>query len=124
MRIFETTAQAELWIAEGRIEAALELLRGEMAREDNLVGIFLETVCHAAAACENDIDRQKFIEMGKSQPVPNRLRFNVPVQVNRARVAILARDEKLFDNILNDLAKTKIDREEIERLKQQWAAGF
>jgi hypothetical protein len=78
MRFFLTTARAERWIAEGRAEAAVEQLRSEMTRDDNLVGMFLEAVCHATLEANDDASRKDFISEGLRAAVPERLKFDVP----------------------------------------------
>jgi len=120
---FLISARAEILIASGRAKNAIETLKSEIKRDPTLIGILLEAFVHASQAAGDDNERDALLAEGMQLKVPERWRLNVPVQVNRARMALKARNRLIFDEAIANLNQTRIEPLEIQRLQQQWDAG-
>jgi predicted Zn-dependent protease len=117
---FLVTAEAEILLASKRPGVAVELLKRETIRNPTHVGLLLEAFAQAAEESERPNDRDKLFSEGLAVTVPERWKFNVPIQVNRARLAVKAGNEHLFNDAIQNLAGTRIDPQEVERLRQHW----
>ena len=100
--------------------SAVEFLRAEAVKDENLIGMLLEAFVQLINRVSDAGRRGKVVEEALAIRVPDGWRMNVPVQITRARLAIVAGKEELFAGIMGDLASTRISRSEIEKLQAQW----
>ena len=119
-----TTANAEVIISNGDPKLAAHFLRENVGENESLYGLMLEAY---TTVISNTDDIDAIDEIAKEVAevkLPSNMDLNVPMLVTRANYAIAAKEKSIFDCVVDDLASTKIDPSEIERLRQKWRIGF
>lgn len=119
MRMFLATAHAELLIARGQPGAAAEYIREHLAGDESpglLIDALMEAADHAADADE----KEALLREAASVVVPKQLVHNVPIQVTRAKLAIRIGNRAMFDSAVSNLAETRIDADELDRVRSSF----
>ena len=70
--------------------------------------MYLEAIFQWALGVESTSKRNEILAQGISAQVPDHWNLNVPLQFNKAKVAILAGEKGVFDNCIVLLKKTKL----------------
>jgi predicted Zn-dependent protease len=122
MSSFTATARVEVMFAFAQWQEAVEYLRVEKQKDPSLVGLFLEAIVRAASGSSDSALANQYLREGVAAAIPEELTLNVPVQVNRARLGVAAKDSDLFEGAMHNLRQTRIDRRELERLQELWDA--
>lgn len=116
MHPFMHMAQAELLMAQNRPESAAAYIR-ENLTDDESPGLLIDTLLEAADRAQDPDARDAFMREAAQVQVPGRLRHNVPVQVDRAKLGVKLGNRNLFEEAIANLSETRIDPAELERLK-------
>jgi tetratricopeptide (TPR) repeat protein len=114
------TAEAEVLKAEGRPEAAIQLLREQPVRDQHILGMLLECTYHFALGKVDLLDRIRSAKEALAEDLPKNLRTNMPMIVTRARLASLSNDRALFDRLLTEIRMSRIEPFEVESLEYLW----
>lgn len=117
------TAEAEVLKSEGRPEAAMHLLRERGVRDQHTMGMLMEVWFHHAQSKPDPIERARIAREALAEEIPENLRMNVPLLVNRARLAVLAGDRKLFETLREEIRGTRAEMFEIENLDRTWESN-
>lgn len=114
------TMEAEVLKGEGRSDAAVQLLAQKTSLDDqHALGMYLECVYHSTSAKPRAIAAALAAEALRIN-IPAPLAKNVPLQINRARLAVVAEDYQLFQKICVQLNESRTERFEIEALDRLW----
>ena len=116
MRPIVHMTNTELLMAQGRPDAAASYIR-EHLTEDESPGLLIDALLDAADSAGDPDEREAPLREAAEVPVPDRLRHNVPVQVDRAKLATRIQDRAMFDAAMANLAATRIDPAELDRLR-------
>jgi len=116
---FMHMAQAELLMAQNRPEAAAAYIRDNLI-DDESPGLFIEALLEAADHAQDQDVRDSFMREAAQVQFSDRLRHNVPVQIDRARLSARLGNRKQFDEAIANLSETRINPTELERLKAQF----
>jgi predicted Zn-dependent protease len=119
MRPFMHMAQAELLMAQKRPASAAAYIRDNLT-DDESPGLLIDALLEAADDAQDPDVRDAFMREAAQVQVPGRLRHNVPVQVDRAKLGTRLGNREMFDEAIANLSETRIDRAELERLKSQF----
>jgi tetratricopeptide (TPR) repeat protein len=114
------TMEAEVLKLEGRTEAAVSLLKNRTTLDDqHSLGMYFECLYHYLQQVppqKRKLEAANALRMA----VPGLLRKNVPLQVNRARLAVMADDFTTFVELRDQLAKGRTERFEVDSLDRLW----
>lgn len=77
----------------------------------------MEALVEAAELASDPEERDRFLREAAEVKIPERLRLNVPVQVDRAKLAARMGDRVAFDIAIANLAQTRIDPSELDRIR-------
>lgn len=114
------TMEAEVLKGEGRADAAVNLLRQKTALDDeHSLGMYFECVYHFVSRLPHAIAKLQAAEALKLQ-VPMKLVKNAPLQINRARLAVIADDYATFQDLRAQLEEGRTERLELEGLARLW----
>lgn len=114
------TAEAELLKAENRHEVAIQLLRKQMTVDQHYLGMLLECYFHFAQSQLEPSERIRIAQEALTEAVPFEIQNNVPLAINRCRLAALAGDRDLFDSLLASIKVTRVEQFEIDSLESLW----
>lgn len=120
LRTFALMARAEVMVAEGHFEVAAEFLRGHVAQDEDVGALIIDALLRAAQSAEDPARRTALIVKAGQVHIAPAMARNVPVQVVLLRLAVAARDRPAFDQAVTNLAKTRIDPMELDRLRSLW----
>lgn len=112
-------AHAEVLLDEQPIAAAA-YLREHLGEDESIGTLLIDALLRSSEISEETADRKSFLEQAANVPIPATLAHNVPVQVVLVKLAIARRDRSAFDRAISNLASTKIDGQELQRLRQLW----
>lgn len=114
------TMEAEVLKGEGRADAAVKLLSERTALDDqHSLGMYFECIYHALSGTPLAAAKARAADALKV-PVPVSLSKNVPLQVNRARLAAIAGDYAAFQALRTQLEGGRTERFEVESLDRLW----
>ncbi len=113
-------AEAELLKAENRPEAAIRLLVDSQNKDQHTVGMLLECWFHLAKGKSVPAERTRIAKEALADQVPDALLSNVPIIVNRGRLAALVGDEALFGALIAELRATRAESFEVVALDRLW----
>lgn len=120
MRMFALMAQAEVMVDDGQFEAAAEFLRDHLDEDEDVGTLIIDALLRAADRAENSIERAALILKAGEVRVPPAMARNVPVQVVLVRLAVAAKDRPAFDAAIDNLARTRIQASELDKLRVLW----
>lgn len=116
------TMEAEVLKSEGRADAAVQLLITNTKLDDqHSLGMYFECVYHSLSGKPRSSTVALVAEALKIK-VPGPLTKNIPLQVNRARLAVLAGDYPLFSAIRDQIGESRTESFELDALDRLWAA--
>lgn len=114
------TMEAEVLKSEGRADAAVQLLTTKTALDDqHSLGMYFECVYHSLNGKPRPVAKVQAAEALKIQ-IDGLLSKNIPLQMNRARLAALADDYTAFQSLRDQLSESRIERFELEALDRLW----
>ena len=114
------TMEAEVLKGEGRADAAAQLLTEKTSLDDqHSLGMYFECIFHSLNGKSRATAKVQAEEALKIQ-VPGRLTKNIPLQINRARLAALADNYTVFQSIHHQLSESRTERFELEALDRLW----
>lgn len=116
MRPFVHMTNTELLMAQGRPDAAASYIR-ENLTDDESPGLLIDALLDAADAADDPGEREALLREAAEVVIPDRLRYNVPVQVDRAKLAARIQDRAMFDAAIANLGATRIESFELDRLR-------
>jgi len=105
---------------ESRPDLAADYLLSEMHSDPMLLAAYLQIQYDSAMLDESSQDRQSILTAAMNVTVPDNLNENAPVQLARARIAIAAGRQDLFDEALENLNHTSVDATTLRELGDQW----
>lgn len=120
MRTFAFMAQAEVMVADGQPDAAAEFLRDHVGEDDDVGTLIIDALLRAAERETDPISRAAFIRKASEVRVKPSMTHNVPVQVVLVRLSVAAKNRAAFDTAIGNLAQTRIQTAELERLRALW----
>jgi tetratricopeptide (TPR) repeat protein len=120
LEYFVIAARVEVMLFEGRPDLAVEFLEKHVAQDPTLVGMLLDAYVQLANAEADTHKRAGILNTALNLKGLTQFAINAPVQVNRARLALAARDASIFSEAVGNLKKTKIATAEIAKLERQW----
>lgn len=113
--------EAEVLKSEGRADAAVQLLAEKTSLSDqHTLGMYFECVYHSLSGTSPAAAKARAIEALKIQ-VTGPLTKNLPLQVNRARLAAVADDYMIFQTLRDQLKDSRAERFEFEALDRLWS---
>jgi hypothetical protein len=116
-----TTMEAEVLKGEGRAYAAVQLLAEKTSMDDqHSLGMYFECVYHSLSGVPRAAAKAQAAEALKIQ-IAGALSKNIPLQINRARLAAVAEDYSVFQSIRNQLSESRTERFELEALDRLWS---
>ncbi len=95
----------EVYIAEGKYEDALSLLREIPNDDEHLVGLVKKTYLRWSKSRDSDKDRQDIAHRGLGIPISADLNNNIPILVLSLRLAHLSNNEKAAKDIAAEIKK-------------------
>lgn len=114
------TMEAEVLKSEGRADAAVELLRKMTSLDDqHSLGMYFECVYHSLGDKPRSSAKVQAAEALKI-PIAGFLMKNVPLQMNRARLAAVADNYQVFESLRNQLSESRTESFELEALDRLW----
>jgi len=117
---FLVAARAAIMAGESRPDLAADYLLSEMHSDPMLLAAYLQIQYDSAMLDESSQDRQSILTAAMNVTVPDNLNENAPVQLARARIAIAAGRQDLFDEALENLNHTSVDATTLRELGDQW----
>lgn len=115
------TMEAEVLKSEGRSDAAVQLLADRTALDDqHSMGMYFECLYHSLAGKSRTVSKVQAAEALKI-PIPGPLAKNIPLQINRARLAAVADDYIVFQSLRSQLSVSRVERFELEALERLWS---
>ena len=113
-------AEAEILNAERRPDAAIRLLETRSEKDQHIFGMLLESYYRLAFIAHTPAERISTAAKALSLEVPERFQNNIPIQINRCKLASLARDKNAFDGAIKTISAARTEKFEIEALEQSW----
>lgn len=114
------TMEAEVLKSEGRADAAVQLLSEKTLLDDqHSLGMYFECVYHSLTGKPRSAAKVQAAEALKIQ-IAGLLTKNVPLQMNRARLAAVANDYPVFQSLRDQLSESRTERFELEALDRLW----
>lgn len=114
------TMEAEVLKGEGRADAAVKLLTEKTSLDDqHSLGMYFECVYHSLIGTSRAVVKQQAAEALKVQ-VEEMLTKNIPLQINRARLAALADNYTVFQSLRDQLSESRVERFELDALDRLW----
>jgi tetratricopeptide (TPR) repeat protein len=114
------TMEAEVLKSEGRADAAVQLLTEKTSLDDqHTLGMYFECVYHSLNGKPRPAAKAQAAEALKIQ-IPGLLTKNIPLQMNRARLAAVADDYTVFQSLRDQLSESRTERFELEALDRLW----
>ena len=114
------TLEAEVLKGEGRSDAAVQLLAEKTSLDDqHSLGMYFECFYHSLNGRPRAAAKAQAAEALKIQ-IAGLLAKNIPLQINRARLAAVADDYTAFQSIRDQLSESRIERFELEALDRLW----
>ncbi|VWC36641.1 Beta-barrel assembly-enhancing protease [Burkholderia lata] len=114
------TMEAEVLKSEGRADAAVQLLTDKTTLDDqHSLGMYFECVYHSLigkSRADAKAQAAEALRISVAGPLTN----NIPLQVNRARLAAVADDYTVFQSIRDQLSASRAERFELEALDRLW----
>ena len=120
LKAFAHMAEAEVMLAEDKPETAAAYLRQHMAEDENMGSLLIDALLRAAERAADLKEKTSLLDEAAAVPQVETLRHNVPVQIVLVRLAFARRDRPAFDKAIANLAETKIDATELQRLRDLW----
>ncbi|MFY2007002.1 tetratricopeptide repeat protein [Achromobacter xylosoxidans] len=115
------TMEAEVLKGEGRADAALQLLIEKTKLDDqHSLGMYFECVYHSLLG-KSRAEAIAQAEDALQIKIVGPLAKNIPLQVNRARLAAVADDYTTFRAIRDQLAQSRAERFELDALDRLWS---
>lgn len=115
--------EAEVLIGEGRPDLAVVALRNVQMTDESGLGVLVEAYYHWALSKPHGVEQTSIANEALATPVAASLKRNAPVLMNRARLAILARNQSAFDQAISALRSSKMPPEEVRTLQEKWQAN-
>jgi tetratricopeptide (TPR) repeat protein len=112
--------EAEVLIGEGRPDLAVAALRSLQMTDESGLGVLVEAYYHWALSKPHGAEQATIANEALATPVAASLKRNAPVLMNRARLAILAKNKTAFDQAMSALRSSKMPSEEIRTLQEKW----
>ncbi|WP_018605562.1 hypothetical protein [Uliginosibacterium gangwonense] len=114
------TMEAEVLKGEGRADAAVQLLTEKTSLDDqHSLGMYFECVFHSLNGKPRGAAKAQAAEALKVK-IPGLLTKNIPLQINRARLAAVADDYGVFQSLCNLVSESRSQRFELEALNRLW----
>lgn len=114
------TMEAEVLKGEGRADAAVQLLTEKTSLDDqHSLGMYFECVYHALSGKSRAAAKVIAAEALKIQ-VTGLLTKNIPLQINRTRLAAAADDYLVFQSLRDQLSESRTERFELDALDRLW----
>ena len=112
--------EIEILKGEGRADDALMLLRRQPQGDVHVFGMMEECWYHHARDEIDPTRRREIARQALAEPLPENFSSNMPVVINRARLAALAGDRNMFDNLLEKVLYSRTAGFEAENLQELW----
>lgn len=114
------TMEAEVLKSEGRAVAAVQLLTAKTSLDDqHALGMYFECIYHSLSDQPRQVAKMQAAAALKI-PIDRLLTKNIPLQVNRARLAVLADDYTVFQTLYDQLNESRTERFELDALNRLW----
>ncbi len=120
MQSFVVMANAELLMHGHNAAGAAEYLHAHVADDEGTSALLIDALLAAAGEAGTSSERLAFLDEAAAVNIPERFGGNVPVQIVVARLAVVRQDRARFDDAISNLAKTRIDPTELQRLRELW----
>ena len=114
------TTEAELLKLENNSQGAVELLLGQPEKDQHSLGMLFECWYHFALTKSDRAERIHQAQDALAVDVPQSLNNNIPLLINRCRLAALAQDRSLYDSLLDAIGQSRVDSFEIRNLESLW----
>jgi predicted Zn-dependent protease len=119
-KTFALMARGEILMYENKPEVVAELLESHIEEDEGVGTLLIEALLRASECAATSGDRLALINKAAAIPISTALSQNVPVQIVLVRLAVARRDRQAFERALANLASTRIDLAELERLQSMW----
>jgi tetratricopeptide (TPR) repeat protein len=120
LKIFAIMSTAEVMSAKDDWLGAAELLRNHLEEDEGIGALLIDALLRGAERAETLAERDALIAQAAAVPISIMLVHNVPVQVVLVRLALARRDRTAFDTAIGNLARTRIEHTELQRLRALW----
>lgn len=110
----------EILKGEGRASDALSLLRNQPPNDLHIFGMMEECWYHYARDETDPQRRREIAREAISEPVPLDFSANMPLMINRGRLAALAGDRATFDIVLEKILYSRTAGFEADNLQDLW----
>jgi hypothetical protein len=120
LKTFAIMARAEVMLADDQPKIAAEYLRSHLEEDEGVGTLLIDALLRASEKASSPDEHDELVEQAASVPISTTLSHNVPVQVVLVRLAMARRDRAAFDTVLANLAATRINPGELQRLRLLW----
>ena len=120
LKTFAIMARAEVMLADDQPKIAAEYLRSHLEEDEGVGTLLIDALLRASEKASSPDEHDELVEQAASVPISTTLSHNVPVQVVLVRLAMARRDRAAFDTVPANLAATRINPGELQRLRLLW----